>query len=357
MIATASPSRYRRLVIVLLGMMSAWASPALGQYWDNAMARPSEYGIRLTPEIARGMGKAFTREVLVREYELDEAKAEEAAELIARQLMKAAHEHDAAARDLLEFAFAGILVLEAERQTHGVPREIGIGVGKRILPMLPAVREVLKNVGQDIRPMLSLKQQLKFGAELMVAHTAMDAFSKNMEEWAKGNVDPFANPFKSQDEEVERDENGDSRALKGARDSAQRMVDGRWRSAWEKYVTEAKEFYDFDESQSATADSILRETIQRAEVIAQDELRRQRIYRNRLWSRMLWEFNVGWHNPLRTRLDYDYSAMLAPMLELADELKQRIDDIPTEAQRKAADQRIMKALADMGIDLNEVGKD
>lgn len=330
------------------------APPATGQ---DPMARPTEYGIRITPRMARGISSLVAKHVFTGHYQLPEDRVEEASETLARRLMELAHAADEGARaqDLAEFAL-GELFGEMGRTGHdmdGLPRRMGMGIGQRILPLLPAVRAFIKNIGQDLRPMLPVKEQLKLGRDLMAAKAGLDVFEKNMELWAAGDVDAYANPFEPRDKPIELNENGESQALKRARKQAERDINREQWSEWEKYVKEAKQFYELNDAQAATADSILREMIERAEELIRDEAWRQRAYENRIWVSMLRALRMGRNSPLRDLLERRYRTVNEPIEALERELKQRIDDVPTQSQCEAAEERMMAALAEHGFDRTE----
>lgn len=323
---------------------------------EDAMSRPTEYGIRFTPGMAREMSDQFTKHLLRGQYQLPEDKVKEASESVTRRIMEAVHEADKEGRgqDLAEFAvtemFNAMANVEPGSGLDGMPQGLGTGIGQRILPMMPAIHDLIKNVGQDIRPMLPMKSQLTFGRHLMLAKTGLNAFEKNMQRWADGKVDPYGNPFEDRDKEIETDENGESDELKGARNRAEGTIGkGLW-SGWEGYVEDANVFYELNESQSATADSVLRELTERAESTTHDESWREQAYRNRLISFMRHALALARNNPIRILLNEQYEQLTEPIKALETELKQRIDDIPTQAQRTAAEERIMAALVEQGFD-------
>src|SRR5690606_38507344 len=105
---------------------------------------------------------------------------------------------------------------------------------------------------------------------------------------------------------------------------------------WELYVKQAAEFYGFDPAQTATAESLLREYLDRAGTLLRDEAWRTRVYRNRLYSGLLWQmFGL----PSRMSMDVineEYERLQEPIRALGFELKSRIEQIPTAAQREAA---------------------
>lgn len=327
----------------------------------GAFDKPTEIGVRFTPGMARGIGRMYAEEVLKTRYEMEDEQLDTAADLIANRLMEMVHQHEEQLQGLSEYYMTEAMELmadarEGKRELHGVPTMFAQGFAKHAGPMLPGVRDLIKNVGQDIRPLLPMKQQLKLGADLMMVHKGVDAFEETMKRWSEGDVDPFDNPFDSGEEEVELDENGESKELKQARERAEKVLDpaGALEQAtkeWERYVTKAKELYGFDETQSALADSILRETKERAELTVNDPGWRDRAYRNRLWHHMSHALPGRWQSPLRNHLEEGYEELNAPIEELGEDLMRRVDKIPTTDQRALADERIAAILAERGWDL------
>lgn len=334
---------------------------------EELLTRPTEAGLRFTPEMARAMAGLFIREAASR-YELPEDRRGEATDAVARRLMEAAHSFDTSecqqrAEGMVADVMNAIVDQErSKRRSMGIPPKLGEAVAKGIAPSLPEVRKLVRNVGQDLTPMLPFKQQLKLAADLVTAGAAIDYFEQTMKRWSEGDVAPFDDPFNPPNKTgpVELGDDGQSKGLKDARKSAEGALEARAVSEWEKYVSEAKGFYGLDEAQGATADSALREAIERAEAITKDQTWRSRAYDNRFWNHMLWRLRMGWRNPLREHVDREWETINAPVREIETELKKRIDDIPTSAQRQAAQERILTALKAQGFDpeiLSEEGED
>jgi len=337
------------LVVIITMVLPTWAQDA------KPANRPTEYGIRFTPEMARFISREIAKGPFVHRYQLEQDKIDDAAELISRRIMQAAHASGADGQELAEFLVAQFLKIANEHQggLRGIPRELGMGFGQRILPLMPIVRDFMRNISQDIRPMLPMKQQLKFGADLMGMNTALDAFEKNMELWAKGEVDPNANPFKSSDQPITKNEKGESKRLELVRKASQVKIEKGRKSEWEKYVEQAKQFYNFDDAQAAAADSLLRETIERAETIYHDPIRRERLERNYTWISMLRYYRNSRNYPLQQLVNRANKIELEPIDALEEELKNKIDQIPTQDQRAEAEKRIDAALAEQGFEVDD----
>jgi hypothetical protein len=317
---------------------------AWGQAADQAENPDPEPVVRFTPEMARGLARRYTRQVLMRRYELDEKKADELAEPVARRIMAMAHAHDDRGGEFVEFVMSQAIRAEAEgRSGAGMTPEVAKGIAERILPMLPAVRDLVRDVGNDIRPKLPFKQQFKLMGDMAIAGTAINAFEQNLHRWERGEVDPFGDPFRSQ-EAPQKEADGTTQQLKRARKSAADHIESAWKP-WAAYVEDVKKLYDLDASQAATADSLLREYTERASHLAADQQWRDRMYQNRLWYSLMQNLRMSHANPLWFRLEDQLPELMDPIARLELELKRRLDELPTVAQRAAADQKVIKALS------------
>jgi hypothetical protein len=356
----------RRRLFLCAGCFAWLAWPAFAQTAgsgaevNDPMASPTEYGIRLTPGMARAMSRWTIREVFVKRYELDESRVDEATELMARRIMQFAHEHEAAGRELIEFAITEALehkTRSRDEGMEGMPLGLARGIGTRLLPVMPSIRDATDGVMQDIRPMLSLKQQIRFTGEVTAVNVALDAFDKNMQRWAAGDVDPFGDPFKSGDAKFKKDADGQTQTLKRIRGGAEADSRREPGGDWDRYVEQAKQYYQLDESQAAAADSLLRDYKQRAKIaVAPEDEHRAKVYQNSLWCQFATELpGRWWGNPLNILL-YERSGKLdAPVEALGEELRGRIDEIPTRAQREAAESRVWATFAEKGLKVDEFG--
>ena len=345
-----------RLTVILLGCAVGLhgqdtGDPGAGR---SAMDRPTELGVRFTPGMARAMARMFTEEVAAKRYNLPAGKLDEATEGVARRLMSMAHKLDEAGyNERVEHLAAEFIRGQISEQGEGdqgiLKPEVAKAISEAARPFMPVFREMVQGVSKDIRPMLAAKDQLTFAGDLMGMTTALDIFDKTMQRWEKGEVRPYENPFSEDEKEIKKDGNGQSERYNNAKQAAQREIDNAESNQWKRYVEEAKKFYGLDEAQSNSADSVLRECLERAQALTQDTQWREKVFRNRVWFQMLWELRVGPNHPLRTHLENAHDAMLQPIRAIGDDLKLRIDAIPTQAQRAAADERILKLLVAQGF--------
>ncbi len=330
--------------------LSAWGQEARPP-GGEASARP---GIRFTPGMARALGRIYAEDVAVQRYSLAPEHVDELSEQVARRFMTLAHQLDGQGyHEVFETMITRMIEAEIEDDSLGGPPGIkpktGRALGEALAPIMPQLREAFNGIGQDVRPKLEMRQQLKLGADLMALNTALDAFEKTMERWSRGEVRPSEDPF-SDDQDLKPDAEGRSQAYNNARQAAERDVDhGAW-AGWARYVEDAKQFYALDESQASTADSILRECMERVETVTKPGDWRERVMRNRVWFNMLDQLNVGPAHPLRHRVEREFARMADPIETLEADLKRRIDGIPTQIQRAAAEKRLLGMLADRGFE-------
>jgi hypothetical protein len=333
-------------------------APAAGS--GDSWNRTTEVGVRLTPEMARAGARLFTEKYLVSEFELDPAKVDQATELMARRIMQLAHEHEEAGQEFIEFAMTTALEFQVKNRNGaedtGFPVDLAKGVGTRLVPLIPSIREATNGVMQDVRPLLSFKQQLKFTGQIALANVALDALDKNMRRWSTGEVDEFSDPFDDPEATEKRDAAAEKQRLDNARKAAEARSKQRLGAQWEEYVKAAKEYYQMDDAQGQAADSLLREYQERAKTAIGSEAEwRKRIYANQFWQMFSMELPGKWGgNPLYVMLDRERETLREPLDKLEEELKQRIDEIPTQAQREAAEARITAAFAAKGVKIEEI---
>lgn len=316
-------------------------------------------GFRMTPELARAFVR-FPARGIARRYEIDESRQEEVQEMFARHLMEMFHrldtpESQAAAERLV----ANFMEMASQGGGRFQPtKEQGRQFAKDLLPLMPAYREMVRAAGQELRPMMSPKQQLKLAGELATFNMAIDGFENTLEQWAEGDVTSFRQLFRSSDPNRSNkpplDENGMSNAYKDASEHAGKLdlLPGAFKW-WDVYVEEAKALYGFDASQQATADSILREAKSRSEALAAGQAYASRLYSYGLWDRLLRHVGpeyAGDNHPLRYLLQQEDEALRDELGEIGNEMKKRILTIPRSDQRRSAERRLSDKLAELGFD-------
>lgn len=342
---------------LLVGLLAVAAS---GQQSDaekaqDPMSKPTELGIRFTPGMAQGMAQFLIEDVMGPRYELPAEQRAAAIQAVARRMMEIAHAYDdGSGAESAEGLLKCMLRLNVEGNRRR-PWEMGREFAESVGPLIPGIRELVTRIGQDIRPMLSVNQQLKLGMDIGLTTTALDAFETRMKNWADGQIQPGEDPFGEQQAPVRDPATGESSVLKTARRVAQSYVDQpSFLDKWQRYVADAKRFYRFDEAQAGSADSVLRETVESARQIMAGEEWRTRMYRNRMWNHLSWTIPGAAQTPIRSMLEAEQGRLMEPLTSLGELLKRRIAEIPTEAQRQAADQQVQALLNGLGVN-NELG--
>jgi hypothetical protein len=341
-------------VFVTLGLSVGVSAQVVGPINAQPVEmRPTEHGVRLTPDMARVYARLYVDHGLVPHYDLewDEARKAEVAETVTRRVMQTAHALDGEAQRFLERFLEEQFAYQADKGRGFMPPGFGREFAERVRPMIPEVRNLVRGVAQDIRPELPLKAQLKMAGEIMAFNTALDGFADTMDQWASGEGIPFGNPFEAS-EQIELDESGQSKRLERARqqaDLAIGLVETK-QAEWQEYIEAARVFYGLDESQMSTAESALREALDRLEMRMTGSSWQDRLYNNRLWAHMVRRMGLGPHHPVLVLLNDEEAELIDPAQAVEREFKQTIDDIPTQDQRQAADDRLQSMLAEKGID-------
>jgi hypothetical protein len=309
--------------------------------------------LRITPENVRALAKMFTHEVLEPHYNLDAATSGQVTEAIARRVMAAAHAADQkSAADSADYIIAEAIHGEIDGTMRDGPSPELLKHGSElVLPYVPLMRQLVAGVGSDLQSILPRDQQLRLLGDMALAGTAINAFEQNVQRWASGDTSlnpPFESP--KPEEPVSNEADGQSKWLREARESTRNVVRAeRWTKGWGDYVEQAKRFYELDPSQCATADSLLREYSERLEAMNQDAQWRDGMIRSFLWLRLSWEGKQKGVSLLGFLAFTRVMALRKEPEQLGYEFKRRIDEIPTVAQRRSADDRMTALLAAKGF--------
>lgn len=345
------------VILAALPVEAQEGSPPAHDSAPNAAAAP---GITFTPAMARALALSLTKAPFLIRYELDPKKTDEVVELIARRLMQFAHEMDTPdGQALTEHLMTGMVEMRANllsgAEGYRMPVETGKEIGRLLRPLMPKVREVFADITRDVRPMLSTKKQLQLAGDMVIANSALEYLDGIMERWERGDIGPYENPLDPWWGRIQHSGNAE-RSESRIKQAAKQWTDyelGRLEPSWREYVEAAKKLYALNESQAATADSVLRECLERAQVIIGEESWGERVRQNRLWWHVVrFDWQCGWDHrdhPLLYLFKSDYEELNGPVEKLGDELKRRVDDIPTDDQRRKAEDRIAKAMAEVGF--------
>jgi hypothetical protein len=243
------------------------------------------------------------------------------------------------------------------RHSPAFNADLARSFGSDMLMFMPQLRKLVRDVAQDIRPEMSMKQQLKFAGELVAFNAALDGFEGAMKRWSNGEFVSGEDPFDDNDSSKPTlDADGASPQLKHARQAAGKYDPLKERvSEWERYVKEAKALYGFDDAQSATADSILREIKSRGEELARRPQTKAQRYRFALWGQLRWVLGADVReedSPLMHALNRSNRADQNAMAALGRELKDRLESVPRSEQRRKVEEQLEAKLVELSAELH-----
>lgn len=310
---------------------------------------PTDIGVRMTPAIASAISSRMTEQMKDR-YSLDDKQIEGVAGAIEQNIMKLAHENATVGRDAFEMMMATMIANDGE-----FPKESAVEFAKGIKPLIPALRQFFMDSAADVGKVMTLKQRLQFTGDMTALTAGIGVFEARMQRWEAGQVADGANPFFDRPGASDDDDAGnpdEPREIRRARRQVDRSM--AWtinvETKWEQYVRNAIIFYDFDEEQQTSAKGILEECKTRAAKIKSDEWVAK--YRsNRIADRLSWRLDSKFNNgPFKFQLERAYDKLMKPLNDIGEELKKRIETLPTSKQRFEARKAAERALQERGLD-------
>ena len=312
--------------------------------------RPTELGIRLTPQIAEAMTKRFVERMSER-YDLDGQQAEAIQEIMTRRIMLFSHQNEETGQQMIEFMMATMI----EYDGRFTP-EAGKEFARMAKPLIPNLKQLFAKMGADIGNEMTLKQRLKFTGDMTAAAAGVTVFESRMKRWEEGKIAEGANPFwdpadddPSKAERAPKDPN-EHPDHRRARIDAERWIEWRLRvdEDGDSYGAQAIEYYQFDEKQVASAEAILKDCKDRAARIKTKEWR-QEIKENRIARALIRRADERSRGPSIFALEAEFNRLQKPLLDLDEELKKRIDVLPDSKQRATARQTVRQMLVDRGM--------
>jgi len=320
--------------------------------------KPTEIGVRFTPDMAKAIGSKMA-EQMKRRYELDDNQAKDIQNVLSRRLMHMVQDNAKTGRDMIELMMATAIANDGS-----FPKEEAVKFAKMSKPIIPALKEFFKSSAADIGKKLTIKKRLKFTGDMAGVTAGLLVFENRMKRWEEGNVGEFANPFfdsgdnNPPDADDQPADPNESPEHKKARKRVESYLDYQINvdDRWDDYVEQAILYYDFDESQQASARAILKDSKNRAKMIKTPQFRKA-IKQNRILQQMAYtvvkdndarlkDFNRG---PWNYHLDRSFQKLMKPLNDLEKELKRRIDGLPTSQQRAKAREAVGKAFAEKGV--------
>ncbi len=324
--------------------------PQRGEAGGDEIALP-ETGIRLTPGMLNAMSWRFS-ELMKTQLDLDDQQAKDIEGIIKTHLAKLANENAETGRDAIEMMMETMI-----RNDGRFPKEDAVRFASKVKPLIPAIRDYFTNTSSEIGQKLNFKQRLEFSTQMGVVMSGLTVFEQRMGRWEEGKVSDNANPFfdpadrdpsKAEADNADPNEHPEHRR---ARQDVERWNDWELRidDGWDDYLRRAADFYEFEDTQRGSGENVLKQMKDRAAAIKTPEwsekIKQNRIAR-RLARRAGGDLSDG---PVAFSLDREYNKLRKPLLDLDEEFKRRIDELPTSKQREAARKKARKFLFDKGM--------
>lgn len=318
---------------------------------DTAEMKPTEIGVRFTPKMARAIGKHMSAQMKHR-YDLDDEQVSAIGQIVSTRLMVLARENAELGRTLIE------TMIETGIHNQGdFPKEAAQAFGKQAKPLMPVLKEFFVDTAGDIGKEMTFSQRLKLTGDMTVATAALLVFENRMKRWEEGKVGDNANPFwdpadsdpsKAESEPEDPDEHPEHRR---ARRIAERQIEYQidLDKRWGDYVERAVAYYEFTEAQQNSADAVLRDCQKRAVHLKTPEWRTA-LVRNRIARQLSWRLGADIsRGPWMFSLEAEYTRLRKPLTDLDEELKRRLENLPTSTQRAAAEESVRKTLSEKGL--------
>lgn len=320
---------------------------SLGTAATDNLLRPTELGVRMTPRMAQAISGQFTKEMKT-QYDLNPAQAEKIKKIIAVRIMTLANTHGQVGRDAIEQMMA--VMIENEGRFN---EKSGAEFARLVKPLIPVVKEATGEASREISRVMTIKQRLEFTRDVAAFSAGVVVFENRMKKWEQGELAPGSNPFfeyGTGDDDMASSQPADpteSEMLRTARTQTEYYL--RWQAnrelGWEQYIRQATDYFKFDNAQRRAARAILDDCRQRAKQVKTAEWT-QRVKDAYFMQYFAWQlpdpYNGG---PWSRKVQNDLDEAMQPLTDLENELKRRVDELPTTQQREAAQERAREQIA------------
>ncbi len=328
-----------------IALLATAASPIAQERGDN---RPVERETRVVEEAAKDPGGFWPTERMIdlmtrrwadevaSRYSLDERQQGVWADKMADRWTRFSREQ----RERMEPILSEFIEMRLEMTPPSVEQVRAFA--DKASPAFDLFRDELVAGGKELRELLKPGQRAKFDTDMMGMTAGLETARKKLDLWQNGefNERDFWDPPSSVREErraaQKAAEGSDAEGGDAAVATAVQEGDAAGEPApdqieleldsWQKYVERFIRMYKLDDPQTATAKSILKELRERA--IAHRDAYRQEIADL--------ERRIAEHDGTQEEL-HDLETRIAdlygPIDKLFEQLKTRLDGIPTQAQR------------------------
>lgn len=309
----------------------AVATPATKQVKKEEAVSPSNTleGLWPSPRLMDLMLARWADE-LSREYELDDTQRAKVREAVTKRWSGFLNEHRSMIQPIAnEF-------VEMRLELEPPPDQRVQDWAKRATPVFGKFREQFEQGTAEFREILTPLQRSKFEFKAMQFSLGMQVVEEKLKQWQRGEID--SKEFWEPTARHRRGHQDDHRRQHEAANTKQRAAETVPKEtdqialelkAWREYVEAFVRIYNLDEGQRTSVVSILSELKQRA--ISHRDGHREAI--TRLEQRI---HNFTGSKEEQAELKKQLTELYGPIDEMFNELKRRIEQVPTTAQRETA---------------------
>lgn len=298
---------------------------------DEVM-HPTQRGLRLSPDMARFMARAWMQDNMWRDLDLSQEQEAKISEVTSRRLMRMAHETGADMQPNVEFFIETMIANNGK-----VPAQASREFGERMRPLIGAGREFVDGIADDSRPILSDDQFRELEVQITRQRKAMDRLEQRMKLWADGQYREGENPFDELENDLDGVDDkrpGQSMEMRRAR----RQAEWSYRSMsvwqWGAFLAGTAALFRFDEAQRKKGEEILAGYQKKAEAVMTRDWK-NRMGRNRTQYNLQWTLGDAPKGPWVYRLDREFDEGLKPLRELETAFRREILGLVKPEQKAA----------------------
>lgn len=308
------------ILAVLLSVL--WVPAGLGQAVPAVESQPQADTTPAGLWPTERMVEAFVRRWALEAadlYDLSQAQHQQVEARMLRRWPKFLKQNRRELQPLVNEYFEARLGLEPP------PRQEVQTWASRALLMLEKVQEQIEAGNEEIRPLLSAAQQMKFQAQVLEMRAGMEVYRQRLSRWKEGRFEKrewWDPPPRRRKRPITQPAVAELAPQPPDQIAAELQV-------WDRYVAGFIARHKLDEGQQNAALSILKEIKERA-LVHRDGHRAEVVQLER-------KIAAGKTKDAPT-VARELQRLYGPIDEMFRELEERLEKIPTETQRRAATQ-------------------
>jgi hypothetical protein len=321
--------------------------------------RPTEHGLRLTPDMARAMTRAMAAG-MAKQYNLGADQQRQLSDAYARRLMQTARNYEEHGQLFSEYALESIWMSIGNGQEFKFTPEMSSEFAARALPVLPAMREMLEGLAEDARPVFEPEAFEKFQKELDEPRRVLSRFDEKMKRWSQGQMKEGENPFSDLEEPASRPadappEKPRTPEVRQAEQIADWTLSSSGINEWTWFLRQVQDYFKFDEQQTQKAERILADYSAKAQAIMTPEWK-EAMRQNRIKVNLRTQLKGVPTIPWMWRLQHEYDLATRPIRELGWSFRKDILALLTPQQRGTAVSEIGSRALEHGLTLEDQDK-